>query len=60
MVGNEMVWTRFTFESIYTDAIRVVVNRGAGYDSRTDDHSRIVEIETYANEETKSEEEATF
>ena len=60
MVGNEMVWTRFTFESIYTDAIRVVVNRGAGYDSRTDDYSRIVEIETYANEETKGEEEAAF
>ena len=60
MAGNEMVWMRFTFESIYTDAIRVVVNRGAGYESPADDYSRIVEIETYANEETKGEEDATF
>jgi hypothetical protein len=56
MAGNQMVWTRFTFDPIFTDAIRVVVNRGAGYESPADDYSRIVEIETYNNEETSGEE----
>jgi F5/8 type C domain len=49
VTGNNKAWIRITFESVLTDAIRVVVNRGSGLQAGGDDHSRIVEIETYNN-----------